>query len=156
MNKTLLERAMTLFQTPFRYDEVGGLIFDANNKIVIYAGEWGEVQEYRQLHAELGRWIAEMMNQGWKRQDFQNGYLDSDSEETCQEELQKKLVIEIGDLDFSSTTIEACRAVGIRVVNDFMSKSTLELESGGFNPDSIMEVELTLETLGLYMGMSLP
>ncbi len=156
MNKTLLERAMNLFQAPFYYDDIGGIIKDVNNKIVIYTGEWGEVQEYRELHIELGEHIAEVMNRSWKQQENENGFLDSDFGNIYRDELQKKLRIKIQDLDFSSSTIEACKAVGVRLVNDLMIKDATELESDKFSLDSIMEVELVLESLGLYMGMELP
>jgi len=156
MEKSIEERVMRLFQPPFRYDEVGGIILDKNNRIVFYAGEWGDVQEYYELYSALGQLLTKMMNSKWEKFQQNTVYLDSDSEQDHREKLEEKLRFKIKDLNFSRTTLKSCSVVGVKIVRDFLYKSPVELESDGFDKNSIMEVELGLESLGLYMGMNLP
>ena len=86
---------------------------------------------------------------------IQQGYLDSSFEQDYKRKLEEKIKTKITDLDFSRTTLSACSEVGVKTVYDFLYKSPLELESDGFDKNSIMEVELVLESLGLYMGIEL-
>ncbi len=149
MKENLLKRVINLFQAPFHYDELEGVMYDAKERIVLYSGEWREVQGEREVYTKFGDMIIELLNRRWEEIN------KSDFRKNCQEELQKKLDVKVENLGFSNIALKSCKKVGAKCANDLVCKSPPELKSDGFNQNSVMEVELALEDIGLYMGVGL-
>lgn len=153
MNKNLKKVVMGLYKPPFRYDDMGQIIFDANNNIVVDVRGWGRIKGMKNasdLQDELGRQIALGLTEHWggaKNQDFQ---------ELEPEDLIAKLQKEIGGLGFSLRAMNCCKNQEIKIVRDLVERSEDELRfECHFGPKSVKEIKKVLGGMGLNLGMKI-